>query len=58
MFPERFDPVLAELSPIATRFRDAGHRLFIVGGMVRDLLLDRFGGGDFDLTTSARPDDI
>ena len=58
MFPERFDPVLAELAPIATRFRDAGHRLFIVGGMVRDLLLDRFGGGDFDLTTSARPDDI
>jgi poly(A) polymerase len=58
MFPERFDPVLAELAPIATRFRDAGHRLYIVGGMVRDLLLDRFTGGDFDLTTSARPDEI
>jgi poly(A) polymerase len=58
MFPERFDPVLAELAPLATRFRDAGHRLYIVGGMVRDLLLDRFTGGDFDLTTSARPDDI
>jgi poly(A) polymerase len=26
--------------------------------MVRDLLLDRFSGGDFDLTTAARPDEI
>jgi len=58
MFPERFAPVLAELQPLADRFAAAGHRLFIVGGMVRDLLLDRFSGGDFDLTTGARPDEI
>lgn len=58
MFPERFAPVLAELQPLADRFTAAGHRLFIVGGMVRDLLLDRFSGGDFDLTTEARPDEI
>ncbi len=58
MFPERFAPVLAELQPLADRFAAAGHRLYIVGGMVRDLLLDRFTGGDFDLTTGARPDEI
>ena len=58
MFPERFAPVLAELQPLADRFTAAGHRLFIVGGMVRDLLLNRFSGGDFDLTTEARPDEI
>ena len=58
MFPERFAPVLAELQPLADRFTAAGHRLFIVGGMVRDLLLNRFSGGDFDLTTGARPDEI
>lgn len=58
MFPERFAPVLAELQPLADRFAAAGHRLFIVGGMVRDLLLNRFSGGDFDLTTGARPDEI
>lgn len=58
MFPERFAPVLAELQPLAQRFAAAGHRIYIVGGMVRDLLLDRFAGGDFDLTTDARPDVI
>ena len=58
MFPERFAPVLAELQPLADRFAAAGHRLFIVGGMVRDLLLNRFSAGDFDLTTGARPDEI
>jgi len=58
MFPERFAPVLAELQPLAQRFAAAGHRVYIVGGMVRDLLLDRFAGGDFDLTTDARPDVI
>lgn len=58
MFPERFAPVLEELRPLAERFAGAGHRIYIVGGMVRDLLLDRFAGGDFDLTTDARPDVI
>jgi poly(A) polymerase len=58
MFPERFAPVLAELQPLAERFGSRGHHLYIVGGMVRDLLLDRFGGGDFDLTTEVRPDQI
>ena len=59
MIPERFAPVLRELDPLAERFREAGHRLYLVGGTVRDLLV---GSGrtdfDLDLTTDARPDQI
>ncbi|MEM8748627.1 MAG: CCA tRNA nucleotidyltransferase, partial [Actinomycetota bacterium] len=56
MVPERFEPVLRELAPRAERFADAGHRLYLVGGSVRDLLVDD-GRTDFDLdlTTDARP---
>jgi poly(A) polymerase len=59
MIPDRFTPVLAELGPLAERFERAGHRLYLVGGTVRDLLLD-VGRSDFDLdlTTDARPPDI
>jgi poly(A) polymerase len=57
--PERFAPVLRELAPLTTRFRDAGHQLYLVGGTVRDLLV---GNGrtdfDLDLTTDARPPEI
>ena len=38
MIPARFQPVLAELAPLTNRFRDAGFRLYLVGGTVRDLL--------------------
>ncbi len=59
MIPDRFAPVLAELAPLTARFADAGHRLYLVGGTVRDLLV---GSGrhdfDLDLTTDARPDEI
>ncbi len=59
MIPQRFAPILEELSPLARRFRDAGFRLFIVGGTVRDLLLDRGTDSlDFDLTTNAHPEQI
>ncbi|MEI7546790.1 MAG: CCA tRNA nucleotidyltransferase [Actinomycetota bacterium] len=51
--------MLAELAPLSDRFRVAGHRLYLVGGTVRDLLA---GDGsheiDFDATTDARPDEI
>ncbi len=59
MIPDRFAPVLAELAPLASRFGDAGHRLYLVGGTVRDLLVDN-GRSDFDLDlcTDARPDAI
>jgi poly(A) polymerase len=59
MIPERFTPVLAELAPLADRFREAGHHLYLVGGTVRDLLVDaRADDFDLDLTTDARPDEI
>ena len=59
MVPERLTPVLRELEPLAARFRAAGHRVYLVGGTVRDLFVaherDDF---DLDLTTDARPDEI
>ena len=61
MIPARFGPVLEELAPLANRFAAAGHRLYVVGGTVRDLLIGdgSFGtADDIDLTTSARPEDI
>jgi poly(A) polymerase len=59
VIPERFAPVLAELSPLAMRFRDANVRLYLVGGIVRDLLIDRATSElDFDLTTDATPEQI
>jgi poly(A) polymerase len=59
MVPERFAPILEELAPLAERFAAAGHRLYLVGGAVRDLLVggDRVGQ-DFDLTTDARPPEV
>jgi poly(A) polymerase len=56
--PERFAPVLAELGPLAERFAAAGHRLYLVGGTVRDLVLGREIDGDYDCTTDARPDEV
>jgi len=59
MIPDRFTPVLDELAPLAERFESAGHRLYLVGGTVRDLLMDAQGDDfDLDLTTDARPDEI
>lgn len=59
MVPERFAPVLAEVADVAALFRQAGHRLYLVGGTVRDLLsgqpLDKL---DFDATTEARPEAV
>jgi poly(A) polymerase len=50
----RSEPALAEL---ARRFGGAGFELALVGGPVRDALMGRLGQ-DWDLTTTARPDDI
>jgi poly(A) polymerase len=48
------EPVTA---PLAARFAEAGHDLFLVGGSVRDALLGRLSA-DLDFATDARPDDI
>jgi poly(A) polymerase len=58
MIPDRLEPVLAELRPLADRFVAAGHSVYLVGGTVRDLLLGRPVVGDYDLTTDARPPEI
>ncbi|WP_031080244.1 CCA tRNA nucleotidyltransferase [Streptomyces sp. NRRL WC-3549] len=50
----RVSPVADDL---ARRFREAGFRLALVGGSVRDALLGRLGN-DLDFTTDARPDDV
>jgi poly(A) polymerase len=39
---------------LGARFADAGFELYLVGGSVRDLLLDR-GSADLDFATNARP---
>lgn len=56
--PERVQPVLDEVRPLADRFTAAGHSIYLVGGTVRDLILGRPLTKDFDFTTDARPDDI
>ncbi|MEU3311414.1 CCA tRNA nucleotidyltransferase [Streptomyces sp. NPDC006662] len=50
----RVAPVADELG---RRFQEAGFRLALVGGSVRDALLGRLGN-DLDFTTDARPQDI
>jgi poly(A) polymerase len=47
----------AVTDPLADRFRDAGHELYLVGGPVRDALLGR-KTSDLDFTTDARPEQV
>lgn len=56
MIPERLRPILDEVRPLAQRFDAAGQRLYLVGGIVRDLVLGRPSARDIDLTTDARPE--
>ncbi|HET9078847.1 MAG TPA: CCA tRNA nucleotidyltransferase [Acidimicrobiales bacterium] len=58
MVPDRLRPLISETSGLAERFAAAGHRLYLVGGVVRDAILDRLrDDADLDFTTDARPDD-
>jgi poly(A) polymerase len=52
--PLRISPIAHDL---AGRFAEAGYRLYLVGGSVRDALVGRHGT-DLDFTTDARPDAI
>ncbi len=47
----------AYIKDIMDRFRVAGYESFLVGGCVRDLLMDKTPK-DFDITTIARPEQI
>jgi poly(A) polymerase len=60
MIPERLRWLIEDGSPtieLAARFLEAGHTVYLVGGSVRDALLDR-EVEDLDLTTDARPEEI
>ncbi len=48
------DPIAVELGE---RFVSAGFQLYLVGGAVRDLLLQRPPTGELDFATDARPED-
>ena len=48
-------PLLLELGAL---FAEAGHELYLVGGSVRDALLDRLAEPDLDFTTDARPERV
>lgn len=60
MLPDRvqrlFEPGSLVMA-LARLFDDAGHELFLVGGSVRDAILDR-PHDDFDFATDARPEAI
>jgi len=59
VIPDRLRPLVAETAPLAERFEAAGHRLYLVGGVVRDLIVNRLSpGADLDFATDARPDAI
>jgi poly(A) polymerase len=59
MIPERIKPTLDAVRPLAQAFAAEGHALYLVGGIVRDLLAGRdLEDGDIDLTTDASPDVI
>jgi poly(A) polymerase len=54
--PERLRPVLDVANELAVLFEAAGARLYLVGGVVRDALLDRLSShSDLDFTTDALP---
>lgn len=60
MIPPRLQPLLAPGSPtveLSRLFAQDGYRLYLVGGSVRDAMLDR-PSPDLDFTTAARPDDV
>ncbi|MDQ3569209.1 MAG: CCA tRNA nucleotidyltransferase [Actinomycetota bacterium] len=59
MIPERLRPLIEETGWLVERFHASGHSLYLVGGVVRDAVLNRIQpAGDLDLTTDARPEEI
>jgi poly(A) polymerase len=58
VIPERLRPLVEQTAELASRFAAADRRLYLVGGVVRDALLDRLHeDGDLDFTTDATPDE-
>jgi poly(A) polymerase len=60
VIPARAAALFDVVAPLAARFDEAGHRLYLVGGVVRDLVIDRSDveRNDLDLTTDATPEQV
>lgn len=58
VIPERARPIIERVRPLTGRFAEAGYRLYLVGGAVRDLFVPDGGmdHDDLDLTTDATPE--
>lgn len=52
-----FNLIDADALWVVRRLREAGHEAYIVGGSIRDMLAKRIPK-DFDISTSAQPEDI
>ncbi len=52
---EKIPPIIWQ---VMKKVNDKGEDIFLVGGVIRNLVLGRDLGGNFDLTTSARPEKI
>ncbi|HUR78891.1 MAG TPA: CCA tRNA nucleotidyltransferase [Acidimicrobiales bacterium] len=58
MIPERLEGLVAATASLAERFADAGKNLYLVGGVVRDAIVNRLDeADDLDFTTDALPDE-
>lgn len=61
VIPQRVRPLLVETRSLAERFREAGHQIYLVGGVVRDLIVRpehlEDPGVDLDMTTDALPEE-
>ena len=58
MIPERLQGLVETTQPLAERFAARGKRLYLVGGVVRDAIVNRLGDApDLDFTTDALPDE-
>ncbi|HVT76735.1 MAG TPA: CCA tRNA nucleotidyltransferase [Acidimicrobiales bacterium] len=57
MIPERLEGLVAATADLAQRFADGGFNLYLVGGVVRDAIVNRLDDTeDLDFTTDALPD--
>ncbi len=57
--PDALSTALSAASGLTQLFDTAGHRLYLVGGVVREAVAGRFlAGADLDCTTDARPETV
>ncbi len=47
-----------DVDELGARFQEAGRELYVVGGSVRDAILQKKAEADLDFTTDARPEEI